>query len=144
MRTKFTPEICEEIIVNYENGLPLNQVAARVGIDTATLWRWRNKGKKAKSGKYRQFYLDMEKARANFIAFHLDCLNSSNNDNTHIYLLKVTDPEHFSEKNQIEHSGQVTNVNKNIEIDHELLDQIISEKRERYSEITDSDEESSS
>lgn len=137
--TKFNETIAEQILINYENGLPLKHASSLVGVNPSTVWRWRKKGEKAKSGKYHDFYLKMLKARAKFIAYHLNILNSSDNDATHRYLLEVTDPDNFLLKTKLEHSGELTNINKNFTVDEELLDEILTEKREKYPEITDSD-----
>ena len=137
--TKFTERVAENIAMAYGNGLPLKYCAQMNGVDPATLWRWRKKGAKAKSGKYKKFYDVMVQAKANYIMYHLQALNNSDNDNTHFRLLETADPDEFSIKNKIEHSGEVTNINKNIEIDTDLLDEIIAEKREKYKEITDND-----
>lgn len=137
--TKFNETIAEQILINYENGLPLKYAAGLVGVNPSTVWRWRKKGEKAKKGKYRNFYLKMLEAKAKFIAYHLNILNNSDNDATHMYLLRVTDPDNFSEKNIMEHTGEVTQINKNFNIDEDLLNNILEEKRERYDKITDSD-----
>lgn len=126
--TKFSDEICKEICTNYENGMPIKWAAYYSDVDYSTVARWVREGKKAKSGKKKKFFLDMKKAKAKFIAFHLNELNGSDKDETHKYLLAVTDPEHFNLKNKLEHSGNVTNVNMNKDIDEDLLDKIIAEK----------------
>ena len=138
---KFSEELAEQIVINYENGLPLKHAANLAGVNPSTVWRWRNKGKKQKRGKYHKFYCDMEAAQARFIAFHMNVLNSSDSDATHRYLLEVTDPDNFQLKTKLEHSGELTNVNKNIEVDQDLLDELLAEKREKYKKITDKDYE---
>lgn len=137
--TKFNDTIAEQILINYENGLPLKHAASLVGVNPSTVWRWRKKGEKAKSGKYHNFYIKMLEARAKFIAYHLNILNNSDNDATHRYLLEVTDPDNFLVKTKLEHSGELTQINKNFDIDEDLLNSILEEKRERYDKITDSD-----
>ena len=140
--TKFSPEICKEICTNYENGMPLKWAAYYSDVDYSTVWRWKTKGKKAKRGKYHDFYMDLRKATAKYIAFHLNALNGSDKDETHKYLLAVTDPEHFNLKNRLEHSGQITNVNANVDMDMDLLDEIIAEKKGKSTSTNDSEESS--
>ena len=138
--TKFSVENTSNIINLYEHGMPLRWAAYSTGINYTTVWRWMKKGEKAKRGKYHQFYLDMRKARATYILYHLEALNKSGKDETHEYLLKVTDPEHFNLSNKLEHSGEVTNVNKNVKIDEDLLDEIISETKINLEDKDDTEE----
>ena len=49
--TKFNETIAEQILINYENGLPLKYAAGLVGVNPSTVWRWRKKGEKAKDNR---------------------------------------------------------------------------------------------
>ena len=61
------------------------------------------KGEKAKSGKYRDFYLDMQKARAKFILHHQRKIANSPSWMASQYLLQCVDSEFVvAEKQQIE------------------------------------------
>ena len=101
---KFNEEICKELIIAHENGLPKNACASIVGINRRTLYDWLKKGEKAKSGKYHDFYLRWLKAEARFQAYHLKKINDSKSWTASQYLLQVTDPETFviAEKQQVE------------------------------------------
>ena len=63
-----------------------------------------DKGEKARSGKYREFYIDMQKARAKFIKSNIKDIQDNKSWMAKQYLLQVTDPEQFvvAEKQQIE------------------------------------------
>ncbi len=136
MTKKFCKKICDEIIINYSNGMPLKYAAELAGVHPSTVTKWRKKGEEDETSKYHQFYLDMKKAKANYIIYHLNFLNNSKSDSTHRYLLSIADPEYFTPSNKIEHTGDVK-VKENIEIDEKLLDEIIKEKKNQYGEITD-------
>ena len=101
---KFNEEICKELIIAHENGLPRNACASIVGINRRTLYDWLKKGEKAKKGKYHEFYLRWLKAEARFQAYHLKKINDSKSWTASQYLLQVTDPEQFvvAEKKEIE------------------------------------------
>lgn len=101
--SKFNEEITKEIIKLYNNGIPLKHCASAVGIDRRTLHRWMNRGKNARSGKYRRFYLDMQMARAKFIAFHQKKINESDDWKASRYLLEVTSPEDYVITEKQEH-----------------------------------------
>ncbi len=130
-KSKFTEELQNELIDNYEAGLPLTWASTKAGVTRKTVYEWLNKGKEEQEGEYYDFYINMLRARARFVAVHLAALNESTSDKTHRYLLEVTDPENFVVSNKLEHSGGVSNTN--IEIDPELLDEIIAEKKKKYS-----------
>ena len=56
---KFSEDLCQCLIEFYSNGTPLKYCADAVGVRRETVYLWMNKGKKAKSGKYHEFYLEM-------------------------------------------------------------------------------------
>jgi len=103
-RTKFTEEVCQCLIDNYSKGMPLKYCADAAGINRKTIYDWMKKGEKAKSGKYHQFYKDMQKAKSKFISHHLQKIGENKSWMSSQYLLQVTDPEQFvvAEKQQIE------------------------------------------
>ncbi len=136
MSRKFCKKICDEIIVNYSNGMPLKYACELAGVHPTTVTKWKKKGEEDENSKFHQFYLDMKKAKANYIIYHLNFLNKSKSDSTHKYLLSIADPEYFSPSSKIEHSGDVK-VKENIEIDTKLLNEIIADKKRQYGDITD-------
>lgn len=103
-RPKFSDEICNCLIENYGKGLPLKYCADIAGVHRNTVTNWMNKGEAARSGKYREFYLDMQKARSKFISKNLQDIQDNKSWMAKQYLLQVTDPEQFvvAEKQQIE------------------------------------------
>lgn len=101
---KFNDEICECLVEFYSDGMPLKYCADAVGINRSTIYDWMKKGEKAKSGKYRKFYQDMQKARAKFIKKNMQDIQDSKSWMAKQYLLQVTDPEQFvvAEKQEME------------------------------------------
>ena len=101
---KFNEEICNCLTELYSDGIPLKYCADAVGIARSTIYDWMNKGEKAKSGKYRKFYQDMQRARAKFIQKNMKDIQDNKSWMAKQYLLQVTDPEQFvvAEKQQIE------------------------------------------
>lgn len=89
---------------SHSEGLPLKYCADIVGIDRRTIYNWMEKGEKARSGKYREFYLDMQKARAKFILHHQRKIANSPSWMASQYLIQCVDPETYvvAEKQQIE------------------------------------------
>lgn len=101
---KFNEEICKELCELHSEGLPQKSCADIVGINRRTLWDWLTKGKNAKSGKYRNFYIQWCKAGALYEREHLNHISDSPSWLAHQYLLQVKDPETYvvAEKQQIE------------------------------------------
>ena len=109
-KPKFSEELCECLVENYGKGLPLKYCADAVGIHRNTLLNWMKKGESARSGKYRDFYLDMQRAKSKFISHHLQKIEANKSWMSSQYLLQVTDPDEFvvAEKQKIESETKAT------------------------------------
>lgn len=109
-KPKFSEELCECLVENYGKGLPLKYCADAVGIHRNTLLNWMKKGEAARSGKYRDFYLDMQRAKSKFISHHLQKIQDNKSWMSSQYLLQVTDPDEFvvAEKQKIESETKAT------------------------------------
>lgn len=127
---------------SHSEGLPLKYCADIVGIDRRTIYNWMEKGEKARSGKYREFYLDMQKARAKFILHHQRKIANSPSWMASQYLIQCVDPETYvvAEKQQIEAETKTTleaNVDMNDpriqEADLAILKELIGDKDEHNS-----------
>lgn len=137
MVTKFNQDICNDLCQLYGEGLSQTDCADIVGINRKTLRRWLEKGEKAKSGKYRQFYLQWRKAKAEHKRMHLSHINNSPSWLAHQYALQVMDPDTFvvAEKQQIEAETKAT-VNADVDMndprirenDLEMLKSLIEDK----------------
>ena len=101
---KFSEEICAELCQAHEEGLPQKDCADLVGINRKTIQRWLSKGENAKSGRYRDFYINWNKAHAKFKRFHINEINNSKFWQAHQYMLQVSDPDTYvvAEKQQVE------------------------------------------
>ena len=101
--TKFNEETCNCLVDNYSKGLTITDCANIAGIDRRTVHRWIEKGEKARSGKYKQFYLEMQKAKSKFKEHHLRKIAEAKDWRASQYLLQVTDSETYvvTEKKQV-------------------------------------------
>ena len=61
---KFSEEVCETIYKLVSKGFTYKDICAVCDISEQTFNNWINRGKKAKSGKYKEFYLNVEKAKS--------------------------------------------------------------------------------
>ncbi len=109
-KPKFSEEVCQCIIEFHSEGVPLKYCADSVGIARQTIYDWMRKGEKAKSGKYHQFYVDMQKARARFILHHQKKIANSPSWMASQYLLQCVDPDEYvvAEKQKIESETKAT------------------------------------
>ena len=106
---KFNEDTCKCLIENHGKGIPLKQCADIAGISRATLYNWMNKGEKSKRGKYHDFYLNMRRARAKFIAHHIQKVEDSKDWKASQYLLQCVEPESFvvKEKREIQAEANI-------------------------------------
>ena len=61
---KFSEELCKNICDDIKEGVPVKHASISQGIDESTFYVWYNKGKNAKSGKYKKFYEQVNEARS--------------------------------------------------------------------------------
>ena len=59
---KLTPELSSRFCEAISKGHSIGAACAIVGISRQTYYNWYDKGKTAKSGKYKQFYCDVDNA----------------------------------------------------------------------------------
>lgn len=59
---KLTPELSARFCEAISKGYSIGAACAIVGISRQTYYNWYDKGKNAKSGKYKQFYCDVDNA----------------------------------------------------------------------------------
>jgi hypothetical protein len=62
-RTKLTPEIETKIVTVVSQGCDNEAAAAAAGIPLRTLYRWLARGRKASSGRYKDFAFNVDRAR---------------------------------------------------------------------------------
>ena len=62
--SKFTPEITEKVLQNIRLGMRYKDAALAAGVSDRTFAEWRQKGEKAKSGKYSRFSQSLHLAEA--------------------------------------------------------------------------------
>ena len=146
MVTKFNQDICNDLCQLYGQGLSQTDCADIVGINRRTLHRWLEKGKNAKSGKYRQFYLQWRKAKAEYKRMHISHINNSSSWLAHQYMLQVMDPETYvvAEKQEMETTVKA-DITADVDMtdaeihnhDLELLQSLIDDKNDNTDSGTD-------
>ena len=106
---KFNEETINKILIAHENGLNQRDSAIFADIDESTLYRWLEKGKKSKRGKYRKFYDDFQKAQIKNKMYHLKKINDDKSWTSSAWYLERKYPNEYSRNETIDlnHNGQL-------------------------------------
>lgn len=126
-KTKLTPEVQEKICNEIKRGLPVTRAVVLAGIAMQTYYNWYNKGEKAKSGRFKEFYNKIEEAKAYGIALRVENIRKAGESGiwqADAWWLERMDPDNFS-------------LNRNVHVDADVdarvglkgLRDVISEKK---------------
>lgn len=100
--TKFSEEVCSIILDARSSGMTKEECAGLAGISVRTLDRWLEKGEKAKSGKYRNFYVEYLKANLEFVKYHRDKISEHKDWHASQYLLQVNESGKYNQTQKVE------------------------------------------
>lgn len=106
--TKFKPELCQRIIDNIKICMPLELACKAAGVSYAAFRIWMRKGEEAKSGRFREFFEDVQRAESEAMSANLATivLAVKNRDwRAAAWILERRHAEFFS-KSRIELTGQ--------------------------------------
>lgn len=114
---KLTDQLCDEICKDIKEGVPIIHAAIANGISQSTFYDWHNKGKKAKKGKFRDFYEKVEEAKSVAITLRARRIYKAGQANwqADAWWLERVDPENFARKDKMEVKSDNTNTNVNME-----------------------------
>jgi hypothetical protein len=158
-RSKLTDEVEAKLVAAFQRGASNRAAAAHAGIPIPTLETWLKKGAQAKSGRYAEFMAGVTRARnagevallesIRFAAEPRKRLTTYKNGRTveetvpgdwraAAFLLAVRDPDRYSEKRRLEHSGTIGKPNADRERDEALallanpqIRRVLDEERRR-------------
>lgn len=102
---KLTPDKQEIIMLAIRNGNYATTAAAYAGIAESTFYLWKEKGKAAKSGKYREFYEALTNAEAQSEMFLLAKIMKDAKPKDLIQILKRRHRDRWGDKLALEQSG---------------------------------------
>ena len=99
-KLKLTDRLCDEICNDIKAGVPIVHAAISHGITHTTFYDWYNKGKNAKSGKFKQFYDKVEEAKSVAITLRARRIYKAGEDNwqADAWWLERVDPDNFGKK----------------------------------------------
>ena len=87
-RDKLTPAVEEAILEGIRLGLTYEVACRAAGIDVSTLWRWRQQGEEAKSGKFYDFCKAVDAANAEAEALLLGRVVAASKEPQHWHAAK--------------------------------------------------------
>lgn len=105
---KFNEEIRNKILIAHENGLNQRDSALFAGISERTLYYWLEKGKNARSGKYKQFFQDFENAEIKNKLYHLKKINDDESWQSSAWYMERKYPNEYGKRViDLNHNGQL-------------------------------------
>jgi hypothetical protein len=102
--TKLTPELRDTVCEHLKSGLFRRAAAGLVGIDEHTLSRWYHRGASEQRGLYREFYVAVNRAEAEFMQGATETLQAASTTNPrHVqWLLSRRFPELYGRRDNVE------------------------------------------
>lgn len=121
----------DAIVEHRMNGATVKEACLMEGQNPDTIYTYLTQGKKAKSGRKRDFYLKMEAAKSQFIKIVKDKMLDSGNPRALEFLLRVTDPDTYNITNKQEVSANVqSNVTLSSVFSDETTKNLLNESNE--------------
>lgn len=132
---KFSEEIVQKLCEEREKGISIKDCANLCGIDRKTLHRWIDKGKEAKSGRYREFYERFEKANSDFKKSLVEDIKKDKTWQSSAWLLERTFPEEYGKREKIDMNADINNkTDLSVYFDEKKMREILDESRRNESD----------
>ena len=149
--SKLTPILQEKIVELISLGMPKEHVCDAVGVGETTFYRWLEKGRNAKRGKYREFWEAIQKAEKDFEARALANIQriarevkdeegrivDKGNWQAWAWLLERKWPDKWGRKMKLEHSGEMKIRNITKEEEKEIKEIAKESRKKGYKNIID-------
>lgn len=102
-KTKLTDKLCDEICNDIKAGVPIKHASVAHGITDATFYNWYNKGKVAKSGKFKIFHDKVEEAKSIAITLRARRIYKAGEMSwqADAWWLERVDPDNFGRKDKV-------------------------------------------
>lgn len=119
-KVKLTDKLCEDICKDIKEGVPIAHAAIAHGIARKTFYNWYNKGKDARSGKFRRFYEQVEEAKSVAITLRARRIYKAGEVSwqADAWWLERVDPDNFGRKDHL-------NIDSRQEIQHKGFENLI-------------------
>lgn len=99
-KLKLTDHLCDEICNDIKAGVPIKHASIAHGISESTFYNWFDKGKEAKSGKFRKFYDKIQEAKSVAITLRARRIYKAGETSwqADAWWLERVDPDNFGRK----------------------------------------------
>ena len=99
-KLKLTDQLCDEICNDIKAGVPIKHASISHGISESTFYNWFDKGKEAKSGKFKKFYDKIQEAKSVAITLRARRIYKAGESNwqADAWWLERVDPDNFGRK----------------------------------------------
>jgi len=107
-RTKLTPELQKTLCMVLGAGNYIETACAHVGLGLSTFYRWMERGEKANTGIYKEFWEAVQKARASAIVRNVALIQQAAQENWQAaaWWLERSQPDKWGRRvSQVEMSG---------------------------------------
>ena len=103
-KLKLTDQLCDEICNDIKAGVPIKHASISHGISESTFYNWFDKGREAKSGKFRKFYDKIQEAKSVAITLRARRIYKAGETNwqADAWWLERVDPTNFGRKDRHE------------------------------------------
>ena len=117
-KLKLTDKLCDEICNDIKAGVPIDHASIAHGITRTTFYDWYNKGKTARSGKFRQFHDKVEEAKSVAITLRARRIYKAGETNwqADAWWLERVDPQNFGRKDTHKLEADIKSENLNVEV----------------------------
>lgn len=129
-KTKLTDKLCDKICEEIKAGTPMKHAAISHGISSVTFYNWYNRGKEAKSGKFKRFYEQVEEAKSVAITLRTRRIYKAGKDNwqADAWWLERVAPQEFGRKDKLNVNADVKtqqNINLQSQFNNDKIRQIL-------------------
>lgn len=119
-KLKLTDQLCDEICNDIKAGVPIKHAVISHGISESTYYNWYDKGKEAKSGKFRKFYDKINEAKSIAVTLRARRIYKAGETSwqADAWWLERVDPKNFGRKDHLD-------INSKQEIQHKGFENLI-------------------
>ena len=101
-RSKLTPRVQKKILEAIRLGATYEVAARAAGIGERTLYRWKERGQRAKRGKFRQFWQALQQAEAEGEIRHLQTIAEEGPSGSK-WILERRYPDRWGRRDRVKH-----------------------------------------
>ena len=136
LNSKLTKAICKDIA----DGMPFRWASRNNNITEKTFYNWYNRGKKADDGIFKEFFVEVEKAKAKAVKYNVGVVMNAGKKSwqASAWWLERTCPEDFGTKKEVKADVKVED--KHMGLARLFTEEELAEMKEDLKNIDDIDE----